>query len=124
MTNALTVATQSAVKPRTRVSWTAAEKADWLALYEKSGQSVSEFCRANDLAPASLSLWRSQQRGEVEAVSEDENGALVELPAAALIGAPTATVARMRLPRGIRLEVPTGTDPAWLGVVLKSLLGT
>ncbi len=31
-------------------------------MYEKSGQSVSEFCRANDLPPATLSLWRSQQK--------------------------------------------------------------
>jgi transposase-like protein len=48
-------------KPRTRVIWTPAERAEWLALFEKSGQSVSELCRANDLVPATLSLWRQQQ---------------------------------------------------------------
>jgi transposase-like protein len=32
-------------------------------MFEKSGQSVSEFCRLNDLSAATLSLWRQQQAG-------------------------------------------------------------
>jgi len=51
----------AARKPRTRVNWTPAERSKWLALFEKSGRSVSEFCRANDLPPPTLSLWGSQQ---------------------------------------------------------------
>jgi len=89
MTNALTLATQSAAKPRTRVNWTATEKADWLALYEKSGQSVSEFCRTNDLPTATLSAWRSQQKTGVIVGADDEPSTLVEIPAAALVGGPT-----------------------------------
>jgi transposase-like protein len=53
-------------KPRGRVNWTAAERTEWLELYKQSGQSVSEFCRANDLPPATLSLWRRQQVGASE----------------------------------------------------------
>jgi transposase-like protein len=121
MTNALTVASQSAAKPRTRVNWTAAEKADWLALYEESGQSVSEFCRTNDLPPATLSAWRSQQKGDAGSPIGDESGALIEVSAAALLEAPIAPV-RMDLPCGVPLEVPTGTDPVWLGALLKTLL--
>jgi hypothetical protein len=34
-----------------------------VTMFDKSGQSVSEFCRTNDLPPATLSLWRSQQKG-------------------------------------------------------------
>ena len=30
------------MKPRTRVMWTAAERAEWLALYERSGQSAQQ----------------------------------------------------------------------------------
>lgn len=77
----------------------------------------------NDLPPATLSLWRTQQRGETGS-SEAGVGALVEVPAAALIGVPATTPVRMRLPSGIRLDVPTGTDPTWLGAVLKSLSGS
>jgi transposase-like protein len=52
-----------------------------LALFEKSGQSVSEFCRANDLAPPTLSLWRQQQAGTSAGT---EGGELVEIANAAL----------------------------------------
>jgi len=46
------IAPPISTKVRTRVNWTPAERAQWLSLFEKSGQSVSEFCRANDLPPA------------------------------------------------------------------------
>jgi transposase-like protein len=115
------VATQlhSTAKPRTRVNWTAAERAEWLAMFEKSGQSVSEFCRTNDLPPATLSLWRNQQKGDTRT---DDEGGLVEIPAAALIGTQNTTAVRMQLLNGVRLEVVTGTDPAWLGALLKTLM--
>jgi len=122
MTNALTVSTQPTAKPRTRVNWSAAEKAEWLALYEKSGRSVSEFCRTNDLPPATLSAWRSQQKADVGSPRDAESGALVEVSAAALLDAPITASVRMDLPCGIRLDVPTGTDPGWLGAVLKAMM--
>ena len=122
MTNALTEATQPAAKPRTRVNWTAAEKADWLALYEKSGQSVSEFCRTNDLPPATLSAWRSQQKTGVTVGADDEPSTLVEIPAASLVGGRLNAVVRMRLPSGVRIEVPSGTDPVWFSALLSALL--
>jgi transposase-like protein len=123
MTNALTVATPLAAKPRTRVNWTAAEKADWLALCEKSGQSVSEFCRTNDLPPATLSAWRGQQKTGVSVGADDEPSTLVEIPAAALVGGRLNAVVRMRLPSGVRIEVASGTDPVWFGALLSTLLG-
>jgi hypothetical protein len=51
VTNTLTVATPPplAAKPNSRVNWTAAERAEWLTMFDKGGQSVSEFCRTNDL---------------------------------------------------------------------------
>ena len=94
MTNAPTpVAPTAATKPRTRVNWTPAERSEWLALFEKSGQSVNEFCRANDLPPATLSLWRQSQAGTSAGT---EGGELVEISPAALTSAigPRATVTR------------------------------
>jgi transposase-like protein len=121
MTNlAMTVAMRAAAKPRTRVNWTPAERAEWLAMYEKSGQSVSEFCRANDLPPATLSLWRSQSQGSG---SNTEEGGLVEIPVASLVNEPDrAPAVTMQLPNGVRLELFAGTDAAWLGALLKVLM--
>jgi transposase-like protein len=80
MTNAaMSVAAPAATKLRTRVNWTPAERSEWLALFDKSGQSVSEFCRANDLAPVTLSLWRSQQQS---GAANTEDSGLVEIPMA------------------------------------------
>jgi transposase-like protein len=121
VTNTLTVATQlqSTAKPRTRVNWTPAERSEWLALFGKSGQSVSEFCRTNDLPPATLSLWCSQQKGEI---GTNDVGGLVEIPAATLVGTQNAAAVRMQLPNGVRLEVVVGTDTTWFGAMLKTLL--
>jgi hypothetical protein len=124
VTNTLTVATPlpSAAKPRSRVNWTAAERAEWLTMFDRSGQSVSEFCRTNDLPPATLSLWRSQQKGDAGNAGNDEGSGLVEIPVSALGGTQNIMVLRIDLPNGVHLEVPTGTDPPWLGAVLKTLL--
>jgi len=118
MTNsAMSVAAPAATKSRTRVNWTPAERAEWLAMYEKSGQSVSEFCRANDLPPATLSLWRSQQQSGGGGA---EDGALVEIPVTSFEDRTPG--AKVHLPNGVRLDLVVGTDPAWLGALLKVLM--
>jgi hypothetical protein len=121
MTNAaMNPVAPAPTKPRTRVNWTPAERAEWLALFEKSGQGVSEFCRLNDLPPATLSLWRSQQPS---AVANTEDAGLVEIPIASLIGEPDgAPAVKVHLPNGVRLDLLAGTDPAWLGALLKVLI--
>ena len=101
MTNAaMSVAVPAATKPGTRVNWSPAERSEWLALFEKSGQSVSEFCRANDLPPATLSLWRQSQAGTSAGT---KGGEIMEISPAALTSAigPRATVT-IRLPDGTR----------------------
>ena len=116
---AMSLAAPAATKPRTRVNWTPAERAEWLAMYEKSGQSVSEFCRANDLPPATLSLWRQSQAGTSAGT---EGGELVEISPAALASAVGRRVTvTIRLPGGIVLETGADADPAWLGALVKNL---
>jgi hypothetical protein len=115
---AMSAAVPAATKPRTRVNWTPAERSEWLALFDKSGQSVSEFCRANDLPPATSSLWRQSQAGSSAAA---DGGELVEISPAALMNTagPRATIT-IRLPGGIVLETTADADPVWLGAVVKN----
>lgn len=77
---------------------------------------MSEFCRANDLAPAPLSLWRQQQVG---ASAAREGGELVEISPAALVKVAGAKApVTIRLPGGIVLEIAVDTDPVWLGALV------
>jgi transposase-like protein len=105
-------------KVRTRVNWTPVERAQWLSLFEKSGQSVSEFCRANDLPSATLSLWRQQQTA---AGSAAEGGALVEIATSSIMSTSSKPFVILRLPGDIAIEVLAETDPKWLGTVANHL---
>lgn len=105
------------VKPRTRVMWSAAERAEWLALFERSGQTAAEFCRQNDLSPATLSFWLRQQQG----TSDSEDGALVAVPMAAAPDRAATAIVGVELPSGLRLQVPVGADTPWLGALLQSV---
>lgn len=102
--------------PRSRVNWTAAERAEWLALFEKGGQTAAEFCRDNDLSPATLSFWLRQQA----APESHDEPALVEVPMPALSTAPAAVT--IQLPSGLRMEITAGTDPKWLAQLLRVLV--
>lgn len=119
----ISAAAVSAPKPRTRCVWSAAERAEWLALFERSGKPLSEFCRENDLPEATLSLWRRQLREGGEPAGED--GSFVEVPVAqfnAAVGRSEAVAAvTVRVPGGLTLEVAAGTDALWLASVLRAL---
>ena len=90
-----------------------------VAAVRKERQSVSEFCRANDLPPATLSLWRQGQAGTSAGT---KGGEIMEISPAALTSAigPRATVT-IRLPDGIVLETAADADPVWLGALVKNL---
>ena len=105
------------VKPRTRVMWSAAERAEWFALFERSGHTAAEFCRQNDLSPATLPFWLRRQQG-----ASGEDSALVEVPLAAApaLELAAAAIVGVELPSGLRLQVPVGADIAWLGALLRS----
>jgi transposase-like protein len=110
--------TPSTPKRRTRRRWTPQQRAQWVVQYEKSGQSVLRFCRDHDLRAATLSLWRAQRR------RSGEDGGLVEIPVAALSAPSThaSAAVTMQLASGARLEIVAGTDPAWLGALVRALV--
>lgn len=116
-------------KPRTRCTWSAEERAEWVELFEKSGQTAVEFCRDNDLTPTTLAFWRAQLKDSVgrENLTEElEEAALVEVPLGAFNAgsAPSSAAAvTIRLNSGTQLEVLAGTDPAWLSQLLAALKG-
>jgi hypothetical protein len=47
-------------KARTRVHWTAAERDEWLAMFEKSAQTAAAFCRRTALPSHGRSGDRSR----------------------------------------------------------------
>src|SRR5262245_46927164 len=115
--------------PRTRRTWSAEERAEWVELFEKSGQTAVEFCRDNDLTPTTLAFWPAQLKDSagLENLAEDlEEAALVEVPLSALnAGSARSSTAAVtiRLNSGTQLEVLAGTDPAWLSQLLAALKG-
>lgn len=101
--------------PRARVTWTPEERAEWLAMFEMSGQTAAEFCRDNDLSPATLSWWLRKPQA-----AEATEGEFVEVP----VPTPRAasnTAVTMHLSSGARLEIATGTDVAWLAQLLRAV---
>jgi Transposase len=108
-------------KSRTRVTWSAAERAEWLRLFHESGQTAAEFCRENGLSPATLSIWR-QQLPEAGTIGE----CLVELPRAALSPTPppdrSTPACSVTLPSGLRFDVSEGIDMVWFGQLLQALI--
>jgi len=109
-------------KPETqrRRRFTARDRKRLLRLYRHSGQSAADFGRENDVWPSSLWRWLARERRggrEVSSASE-----LVEIPVAAL-HAPEATGAAvsMQITGIARLDVAVGTDPEWLGALVRAL---
>jgi len=103
-----------ATRPRAR--YTEQERADYLAKFERSGLSQSEFCREAKLYVSTFSLWR---RAATAGMAAQRPGfAEVRLKTSAPAGMVT-----LHLPSGAKLEVQTTTEAAWhgLGVLLKSL---
>jgi len=130
-------------KPRMRSTWSAEERAQWVELFERSGQTALEFCREHDLTPTTLAFWRSQRKDPFAGLtpvanpvpdpvpaddtdSDSEEEAFVEVPLAALnTGSAPASAAAVtvRLTSGMQLEIVSGTDPCWLSQLLESLQG-
>ena len=87
---------ETMTKPRTRVTWSVEDRAAWLELFTKSGQTAAEFCRDNDLPQATLSFWLRQSQ-EVPV----EPGELVE------VALPVPVTAADRISSGTRRTAAT-----------------
>lgn len=101
-----------------------AERAAWLARFERSGVGLAEFCHRHGLPVSTLLHWRRQAR-RAAPVAESK---FVEVPATAvgLIASRSAATEHsavgIRLPNRIELEVAGGADPRWIGALIREAL--
>ena len=105
--------------PRRR-RFTARDRKRLMGLYRHSGQGAVDFCRKNDLCPSSLWRWLARDRRSGREASS--GGDLVEIPMARLRSPqmPGAAVS-MQIADVARLDVAVGTDPEWLGALVRAL---
>lgn len=117
-----TAAATTLLAMRRRRWATAAEKAECLARFRKSGLNQSEFAREMKMSGATLSCWLRREREDGAGVA-DENGPLIEvaLPAPVACAAADPGAVMIHLPSGVRLEVKAGTNAAWVGQLFGSL---
>jgi transposase-like protein len=117
-----TIDRSPAAKPETqrRRRFTTRDRKRLMSLYRRSGQTAAAFCRENDLCPSSLWCWLARERRSgQEAASAGE---LVEIPMAALCAAEaTSAAVSMQIAGVARLDVAVGTDPEWLGALVRAL---
>jgi transposase-like protein len=59
-----------------RLQFSAEDRRQWIEQYERSGQSVRDFCRDNPLCQSSLSRWLRQRRAATDKLYQ--KGSLVE----------------------------------------------
>lgn len=108
-------------KTRTqRRKFSAEERAQWVELYERSGQSLRQFSGEHDLIQSNLSRWRRQLRAAAN--GKRGSGPFVEVSVAASPPQPAAAApVRVCLCGGMTMEVTSGTDALWLAQVLRAL---
>lgn len=104
-----------------RRRFTARDRKRLMSLYRRSRQTAADFCRENDVCPSSLWRWLARERRSGQEASSA--GELVEIPAAALRAPEAAGAAvSMQIAGVARLEVAVGTDPQWLGALVRALM--
>jgi transposase-like protein len=103
-----------------RRRFTPGDRKRLMSLFKRSGQSAKQFCREHDVCPSSLWRWlgRDRQSGQ----EPSRVGELVEIPMGALRVSDMAGAAVTMEITGVgRLEVVVGTDPKWLGALVRAL---
>jgi hypothetical protein len=112
-----------AIKPKSRFTWTASDRSEWLDLFRGSRQSAAQFCHETGLPQATLSLWLNQQAlAEAREACESEFVEVSFTAPTAALPAPAAAVPAVTVhwPNGTRLEVNMGADAAWVGQLLRA----
>ena len=89
------------------------QRGDYLAGFERSGLSQTEFCHREKLQVSTFSLWRRKSGTAERRVGTGAGFAEVRLSTPSLAGPVT-----LHLPGGARLEVAAATDAVWLGLGL------
>jgi|ERR1019366_1630967 hypothetical protein len=109
-------------KRKIGLRWTIAQKAECVAQFRSSGLNQRDFERERNMPPGNLSRWL-RRHGAGNAATNREDGPLVEIPLAALGEATLGNCpVRLYLPSGVKLEIAAGTNTAWLGQLLNTLL--
>jgi transposase-like protein len=103
-----------------RRQFSAEERAQWVELYERSGQSLRQFSGEHGLVQSNLSRWRRQLRAAT--TGKRGSGSFVEVSVTASPPQPvSAAPVRVCLSGGMTMEVTSGTDALWLAQVLRAL---
>lgn len=84
---------------------TAAEKAELIAAYQRSGLSQRDFAQQHGIAPSNIQRWAQQETG----APSQGTAALVEVPNL-LASRAGAGAYRVRFPQGLHLELARGFD--------------
>ena len=102
-----------------RRRFTVEDRSRWMEQYERSNQSVRDFCRGQGLCQSSLSRWLRQRRaaGKVR----HHEGSLVEVRGVLAPVADSTASVKVRLSGGVTMDVASGTDATWLAGVLRAL---
>lgn len=103
---------------RQRRQFSAEDRRRWMEQYQRSDQSVRDFCRDHALCQSSLSRWLRQRRAGTD--ERRQEGSLVEVRVAPARASAAASV-KVSLPGGVTMEVASGTDAGWLASVLRAL---
>jgi transposase-like protein len=107
--------TKTAGGPR-RSSRSKEVKAQYLALFERSGKSVSAFCREHGMCEQTFYYWRNRLRPGAVLPAVKAGFAEVAVEAASV-----SSNIIVHLNTGVLLELPVGANPAWVGRLVGEL---
>jgi transposase-like protein len=95
------------------------EWAKLIAKFEKSGQSLEQFCRPRDIKPKTLSWWRWQLRERDAARGQAKDVRMVEVALAHPVSPERSLVSIVVGDVSVNVEV--GTDAQYVGALVAAL---
>ncbi len=95
-------------KRRSRAEWESI-----IAEQESSGERVSTWCRQRHVHAQSFYQWRKRLRS----TPEEQAGSFIRIEATEGVG----QLVRIHTPKGYRVEVPSGTDGAYVRRLLEAI---
>ncbi len=103
-----------------RLRWTAAEKAELVAAFHRSGLSQRDFGLQHSLAPSNIGRWVRQAQEPVR--EPTRAAAFVEVPNLLSSGS-NGSPYRLHFPKGLTLEVARGFAPEEVRALARVLQG-